>query len=80
MEKENIMKKNNSTAGIGFFGLLQIAFIVLKLIGVIKWNWIMVFIPSFIYVLLMIIIFVGLIIYSIKVNKMNSKYNKGGQR
>lgn len=33
--------KNNSTAsgGIGFFGLLAIVFITLKLCGVIAWSW-----------------------------------------
>ena len=35
------MKKSNSSVGcgIGFCGLLQIAFIVLKLCGVIQWSW-----------------------------------------
>lgn len=32
------MSKNNST-GIGFTGLLTIAFIVLKLMGHITWSW-----------------------------------------
>ena len=32
------MSKNNST-GIGFTGLLTIAFIVLKLMGHINWSW-----------------------------------------
>ena len=37
---------NNSTAGgIGFCGLLTIAFIVLKLTGVISWSWLWV-LPS----------------------------------
>lgn len=31
--------------GIGFFGLLQIAFIVLKLCKVIKWSWWLVLLP-----------------------------------
>lgn len=41
--------------GIGFFGLLQIVFIVLKLIGVLG-NWWVTFIPSFIWLALVIII------------------------
>ena len=44
MAKEN----NSSAGGIGFFGLLQIAFIILKLCGVITWSWVAVFIPTFI--------------------------------
>lgn len=34
--------------GIGFFGLLQIAFIVLKLCKVIKWSWWLVLLPLWI--------------------------------
>lgn len=35
------MKENKTTTsgGIGFAGLLTLAFIVLKLIGVISWSW-----------------------------------------
>jgi len=36
---------DNRTAGIGFIGLLQIAFIVLRLCKVIKWSWWLVFAP-----------------------------------
>lgn len=42
---ENKTIKNN---GIGFFGLLTIAFIVLKLCGVISWSWIWVLAPLWI--------------------------------
>ena len=46
------MNNNNSTGfrGVGFVGLLQIVFIVLKLCSVISWPWKIVFIPSLIYV------------------------------
>jgi hypothetical protein len=30
---------SSSSSGIGFFGLLTIVFIVLKLTGVITWSW-----------------------------------------
>ena len=33
------MSKKNSSGGIGFFGLLTIVFIVLKLTKVINWSW-----------------------------------------
>lgn len=34
------MKDSNaSNTGIGFFGVLAIVFIVLKLLGVITWSW-----------------------------------------
>jgi hypothetical protein len=42
------MATNNSNAGggIGFFGLLTIVFIVLKLINVINWSWWWVLAPT----------------------------------
>lgn len=51
MEKEN----NNSSHGIGFFGLLQVALIVLKLCGVITCSWAAVFIPVYIKLVLIVI-------------------------
>lgn len=40
---------NNTTAGgIGFCGLLAVAFIVLKLTGVINWSWLWVLAPIWI--------------------------------
>jgi len=33
------MANQTSSSGIGFIGLLQIVFIVLKLIGKIDWSW-----------------------------------------
>lgn len=50
---------NNSsvgTAGIGFFGLLTIAFIVLKLTGFINWSWWLVLLPLYGPILLVLII------------------------
>jgi hypothetical protein len=35
--------------GIGFFGLLQVALIVLKLCKVIDWSWLMVMLPAIIF-------------------------------
>lgn len=32
-------QNTNNSGGIGFFGLLTIVFIVLKLTGVIAWSW-----------------------------------------
>jgi ABC-type antimicrobial peptide transport system permease subunit len=39
---------NNSGGGIGFAGALTIAFIVLKLTGVINWSWLWVLAPLWI--------------------------------
>ena len=38
MSNSNSSSKSTSS-GIGFFGLLAVAFIVLKLTGVIGWSW-----------------------------------------
>lgn len=48
---------NNSSSGIGILGVLQIIFIVLKLVGVIDWSWWQVFIPGIIEIVLLIILF-----------------------
>lgn len=60
------MENNNSSCTIslggGFAGTLTIAFIVLKLIGVINWSWIWVLSPlwiSFILGLIILIIIVA---------------------
>lgn len=39
------MMENKGTGGVGFFGLLTIVFIVLKLTGVISWSWFWVLSP-----------------------------------
>lgn len=41
-------KNGNSSGGIGFFGVLTIVFIVLKLCGVINWSWLWVLSPIWI--------------------------------
>jgi len=52
-------KETNVTkSGIGFPGLLTIAFIVLKLCGVIAWSWLWVLSPLWISLGLGLIIFI----------------------
>lgn len=61
------MSENTNTAGggIGFGGLLTIAFIVLKLCGVITWKWIWVLSPLWISAAIVILILlITLIIYA----------------
>ncbi len=48
-----------TTKGIGFCGLLTIAFIVLKLVGVIKWSWIWVLSPLWIPTILVILFIIA---------------------
>lgn len=58
MSKETTITKS----GIGFPGLLTIAFIVLKLCGVISWSWLWVLAPLWISFGLGLIIFLLILI------------------
>ena len=63
------MEKNQKTtsSGIGFAGLLTIAFIVLKLCNVISWSWWWVLSPLWIsFILLIVVVVVLIIIFAIK--------------
>jgi hypothetical protein len=55
---------NNSGGGIGFAGALTIAFVVLKLTGVINWSWLWVLAPIWISwaIVLAILAVVGLVL------------------
>jgi hypothetical protein len=61
-------KNSSSNGGIGFAGLLTIAFIVLKLMGVIAWSWWWVLSPIWISFLLVIaiLIVIGIIYLFLK--------------
>ena len=61
--KMNNEKSSTTYSGIGFTGLLTIAFIVLKLCGVINWSWWWVLAPLWIPILLVVVI---CIIYAFK--------------
>ena len=57
------MDNNKSTStGIGFTGLLQIVFVVLKLCGVIKWTWLLVLSPMWISIALVIVCLIVLFV------------------
>ena len=57
------MNNSSSSGGIGFAGLLTIAFIVLKLIGRITWSWVWVLSPIWIsIILLLLVVFMDLIL------------------
>lgn len=58
--KGRIMDNNGSSNGIGLWGLLLVAFIVLKLTNVITWSWWWVLSPLWIGLPLGIIIMVAL--------------------
>lgn len=46
---------NNNGAGVTFLGLLTIAFIVLKLCGVIHWRWLWVLAPLWIPAVIVVV-------------------------
>lgn len=60
--KSNVHKNYNS---IGFLSLLGLAFIILKLVGVINWSWWLVLLPLYVPVIavLVLLIFLGIIIF-----------------
>ncbi len=67
-------QKETNNYGIGFVGLLQIAFVVLKLCEVIKWSWLWVLSPFWIYAILLVLIVLIAFIY-VKINtKKQAKY------
>ena len=66
------MKDNNSSksaGGIGFVGLLTVAFIVLKLTGVIGWPWLWVLSPIWISIGIGILILIALLIFQKIINR-----------
>lgn len=65
--KDNKEIRNSSSGGCGFCSLLTIAFIVLKLCGVITWSWVWVLAPMWIALaLILLIILIVIIIGAIK--------------
>jgi hypothetical protein len=59
--------KTNSSGGIGFFGLLTIVFITLKLTGYIAWSWFWALSPIIIpLIIVLAIVLLGIIGYASK--------------
>lgn len=52
----------NSNSGIGVLGVLQIVFIVLKLLNLISWNWLVVLIPLWISLAFFVLAMIFLLI------------------
>lgn len=61
-------QQQTTTGGVSTLGVVQIVFIILKLVGVIDWSWWAVFIPFWISIAIVVlyIIIVFLIIAAIK--------------
>lgn len=60
---ENKKRAVGSSGGIGTTGLLQVAFIVLKLLGKIEWSWFWVLSPTWISITLSVILIVAMAIF-----------------
>ena len=58
---------NTASKGIGFFGLLQIVFIVLKLCGVIDWHWALVILP----IIIEAVIIIAVLLFAVLLMKDN---------
>lgn len=65
--KEN--RNSNIYNGIGFFGLLQVVFIALKVTKIINWSWWLVFLPIWIDLGLCLIVIIITLIFVIWANK-----------
>ena len=55
MSYKDSSSSSSASGGIGFTGLLQVAFIVLKLCKVINWSWLWVLAPTWISIILVIL-------------------------
>ncbi|MCT0448087.1 hypothetical protein EFK69_02740 [Lactococcus lactis subsp. lactis] len=60
--------KSSNSGGVGFFGLLQIVFIILKLINAINWSWFWVLSPAIFWIAILLILF--LILYYLKYHEL----------
>ena len=71
-------ESKSSSGGVGFFGLLAIAFIVLKLCNVITWSWWWVTCPLWgeLAIFLLVLPFVS--IYRVLKNRDERKRNEAG--
>jgi fatty acid desaturase len=57
------MSDNNSrSGGLGFWSVLQIVFIILKLVGSITWTWGWVLAPTWISIIFVILVIIVLVL------------------
>ena len=60
---------SSSSGGIGFFGLLFIAFLVMKLTGVIGWSWWWVTAPLWGGLVLFVVVLIGAALVMTAINR-----------
>lgn len=61
--------KENGSAGVGFFGLLTVLFVGLKLTNYIAWSWFWVLSPMIFSIALGLTLFFGIILTAFLVGK-----------
>ncbi len=61
-QKQIITATATSSSGIGFFSLLELVFIVLKLCGIIHWSWIWVLMPTLFPITLVLVVCLVLVL------------------
>ena len=75
MNNKQTNTSNSASGGIGFTGLLTIAFIVLKLLNVINWSWWWVLSPLWIgtglVILILAVVFIAALISACAEEKRN---------
>jgi len=58
--------KSTKTVGIGFFGILALIFITLKLLGKIAWSWLWVLAPLWVpTAIALVVVIIAAIIYAV---------------
>ena len=67
------MEGNYSRSGIGFIGMLQIVFIVLKLCGFINWSWFLVLAPLWIDIIVYSVVLIFVTVVAIIKSKPHKK-------
>ena len=75
MDKES--SKKSTAGGVGFCGLLTIAFIVLKLTGVITWSWWWVLAPLWIPAAIALVIILVMLIVAVAVTAAGEAKKRG---
>ena len=72
---------SSSSSGIGFLGLLAVAFIVLKITGFIPWSWWWVLAPIWGGVAFWILMVVGILLISyIQIRKKTRRFSKKSRK
>lgn len=56
------MRDKKTSSGLGLLDVLAVIFIVLKLLGVITWNWVWVLSPIWIQLVIVAIVFIVILI------------------